>query len=1478
MVNVTGGSVEALLTLDASGFISGMEASISLVNSLSKTIGSKTGEIRGFSTALDGLLRSMKSITPAMERFETVSKGTESFNKFANAVRSLSVAIETLGGDTATASVGIARVMRIIESMANSFGTAEIKVTGLAEALRQLNQMERNTVNSTEKAEASLRAMQQDLLNLGNSSQQLRRIQDQAKLMNAEFQRSQKELMQFWKYGVEAFNQIDARSDALKSQIASMNVEFERSKAELIEFARYGRSQFGTITASTVQYAEALEVALPPTRQLITANVELANAERQVAGASTQESTSIEKDAMAKDKNTASTNRLSSATSRLSKVMSSLRMIGTMVASMMVWNFAHSLITATRETVNAKSEMEGYFQMLHFSQSEINQFNKALDQTVSKFQRINKYSLGETISSIGVEFNLTTQEMEKAMPVVSMITSEYLRAGRNANEASLAVKDILQGEFQRLSRETGVKGDQLKEAGWSGDKKDVMGLLEALDTVGKSRNWDVFVTKANSLNDAVLILQNRFGEWSADMVNVVQPTILAVFNNLLAFGQGASQSLSGMWKWLNSDGWGQTATKIGLVTTAVLTLMPTLVSLRSGASLLQATNMGVVKSLTALVFGINAETLATNTASSSLAMKVLSLNAEEVAESGVLKAITGRILGIEAEKVTTAQATLVNDGFIGSLYAVVTGETLAEASTLSLSGALTILTASFLASPIGWFTLAILGLASAFYVLTGGLSDAWEKMHQFNETMRDTGSAQKEAYKWLDQVKQKAGEDSEEFKKAKESVDSYTQSLQSASYWYNESQTAFNGLDLTRQTTSKDILTKYGISEEDANEWNANLDTLTFGKRKYYKAEQVLNKQLQGENSNFAKDLDEYLGKVQKNGGDLEDAYDRMAGNYDALAYHSYVANTTDSWWEWLWNSFYAGMDQFWIDWDKFWADPQWSGVIDGLYKVLDARFGITEMLKAIGIDLEDQSVGKIVTDFFNGIGKWFEGKSLMDILGLDESHDYSSDISNFVTNSIIKPMGTAIYNGLKTMPIIGAFITLFETLTDGDIGATLKGEEIGQWISNGLNTAINNIPILGQVKQLLEEVLKLAGDTDVSFSQTAQNISTNASSMASNFTNSFSGMESDHKKVMDNMVSHNKKSFDEMKNKNNTSLLSMRDSTSQTTQQMTSAWGTMKDSIVGSAKQISEGTTAHFNNLGSNIANFYRHLQNPAMWSASKVASNVGSSFSAGERTYSRTPKPATARRFVGKHGAGVNPYTNTGTKRMGIKDLVEMVGVNEKVDVNQFLSLFSGGFGGWNYVQPHTSYIKSVGHKWKSAPAVITGVGSAGKGYEVGRFVNGTPKFTFDEFLATAESVFSAIPYRFYYDSEWKGNWVNALLSGAMNCSDGADALLSLASLFGFSGSKVHTTLPSGTGHFYTVINGKVMDTTNFQNHRSWSALGGGAGSPPRSRAIGNNTEFNITINGDVYGMDDFETKMRDASRRVIREEFNDPYTVAI
>ena len=131
-----------------------------------------------------------------------------------------------------------------------------------------------------------------------------------------------------------------------------------------------------------------------------------------------------------------------------------------------------------------------------------------------------------------------------------------------------------------------------------------------------------------------------------------------------------------------------------------------------------------------------------------------------------------------------------------------------------------------------------------------------------------------------------------------------------------------------------------------------------------------------------------------------------------------------------------------------------------------------------------------------------------------------------------------------------------------------------------------------------------------------------------------------------------------------------------------------------------------------------------------------------------------------------------------------------------------------------------------------------------------------------------------------------MNALLSGATNCSDGSDALIALARVFGFDGYKQHTTLKNGVGHFFAIINGHKMDTTNFQNHGSWSPLGG-AGIPTRTASHNGHMgetqgkTINITVsmdNATVYGVEDLDSRIQESVQKGLQEEFNDPYSVAI
>lgn len=349
-----------------------------------------------------------------------------------------------------------------------------------------------------------------------------------------------------------------------------------------------------------------------------------------------------------------SSNSASTAKQRfngLTQALGGLRTMVSMVGSMFVYNFAFGLMQSVQNTVKAKSEMLSFLHTMGMTQGQINSFNSALDATADRFQRINKYNIGETVANIGLEFDLSAKEMEKAMSVTSMVTSEYLRAGRNADEAALAVKDILQGQFQRLSRETGVKGETLKEAGWSGDVNDVMGLMDALEKVAKSRHWDTFAEKASSLNDILLITQNRLSEWATDVSEGVVPLVTGSFNALVNIVDKVTAFFTGLGQVLNLPDWTGTALIIAGVTAAMGALLTSTITLRTGMGLLQIAQQGLRQSLVATIFNIKAEELANTKATTVLKAKILGVKSETMAQLGLSNILKAKVLGLNAESV-----------------------------------------------------------------------------------------------------------------------------------------------------------------------------------------------------------------------------------------------------------------------------------------------------------------------------------------------------------------------------------------------------------------------------------------------------------------------------------------------------------------------------------------------------------------------------------------------------------------------------------------------------------------------------------------------------------------------------------------------------------------------------------------------------------------------------------------------------------
>ena len=333
----------------------------------------------------------------------------------------------------------------------------------------------------------------------------------------------------------------------------------------------------------------------------------------------------------------------------------SLKMIFTAMGGMALWGFAMEIAEGVKETFKAKNEMEAQLQQnKKVDASGIQYFNKELNELTDTYKKINKYSIGETVSAIGLEFDLNAKQMAESLDVVSMIQSEYVRAGRKESEAALAVKDILQGEFQRLSRETGVGKDELLAYGWNGDKTDVEGLMKALRKAALDRHWDIFAKKATSLNDVMTILKSRMNETGADILQSVTPMIVEGFNMMIGaieWLQKAFESLGPLGQNLALFGGG------GALFTGILTALP---MVAKGMGLADIATIGWGKSLATTALNLNKTTVAQYGFRKALAEVITGTKASDLANVRSTKAIMGRILGVK-------QSVLAEKGYMTAL-------------------------------------------------------------------------------------------------------------------------------------------------------------------------------------------------------------------------------------------------------------------------------------------------------------------------------------------------------------------------------------------------------------------------------------------------------------------------------------------------------------------------------------------------------------------------------------------------------------------------------------------------------------------------------------------------------------------------------------------------------------------------------------------------------------------------------------------
>ena len=146
---------------------------------------------------------------------------------------------------------------------------------------------------------------------------------------------------------------------------------------------------------------------------------------------------------------------------------------------------------------------------------------------------------------------------------------------------------------------------------------------------------------------------------------------------------------------------------------------------------------------------------------------------------------------------------------------------------------------------------------------------------------------------------------------------------------------------------------------------------------------------------------------------------------------------------------------------------------------------------------------------------------------------------------------------------------------------------------------------------------------------------------------------------------------------------------------------------------------------------------------------------------------------------------------------------------------------------------------------------------------------------FESLADTVIGNTSYQYYYNSKNGGDVGDSLRSGEFNCYDGSLVLMSLASLLGLD-SEMRGTTVGGEGHAYTKIGGKIFDSTAMQlfgRHTAprvnYSGVNDGGDNKDSTKQQNFNVE--VQINGDVYGTDDLNSKIKEGVEKALIDLVN-------
>lgn len=1106
--------------------------------------------------------------------------------------------------------------------------------------------------------------------------------------------------------------------------------------------------------------------------------------------------------------------------------LSFLSSAASMTVGMIGYDLVNSIAMSARESINASGNFQAFGERMGMTASEIDEFSQHCDDLQSSFRKVDMTAVGASALELGVKLKLPKESMEELTKTTAVMSSAFIKEGRTQTDAILAVSDAMDGQFRRL-QELGISQDMLMKNGWDGDLENKTGLLQAMNKTLDDMGFTETAMQVNTLDEAYQMLSVSGGQLLKSILIPLTPALIAIMSAIVGVIDGIKGFVGQLQAaWNSLPDWAQEGAKIGIFMGAIMLLSSAII-----IYLIPAITGGLMSALVS--FG------------SMVGVTIIP----------GLATLSGAFMTVAAAA-WAAVAPFLPFIAVAAAVAVAVYELGIAFGWWDDVGSMI----EAIKNNIGRLWDAFINHPDVKAVIQG-IQDAWEGLNEFLKPVVD----------WLKGIWDEIfpPDATEKFDITRALIDAIGLAFEALKIVLTPVIVGFQLLYQALSILWNEVLTPIAefLMSVFLPVWNliSNVLSIVWGyihqllvvfqlfQNGQISLSQMLSLIWQIILSMFMNVLSTIISTVMSWASNLvSQAINAAQGFVNGII--NWISQLPGRFYSFLMSviSYIVSAGGQWISNAKTKA----KGVVDGVInfikelpgKVYTEFMNIGKRILSAGSDLVNKAK-QVGQDIVNGI---------LGAMGIHSPGTIQESVVNEFVNMLtrVKEKGNTAYDTAKQVGkrLIDGFKSenVNEELSEAiNFTPQIESEE-----SEGISFTQDNgdkgsdetggaYGIIGEDMSVATESIMASNNAiGNSFSTLTNTISLNTGIIQTRTNGvvlSFNSTRAGVTNALSSMVSKNNSSWNDISRTTDDNLQSIQSSTLNVTGQMTSAWNSMKDSIISAAADIQSKANAHFNSLSSNIGGFYRRIQNPSSWAGPSTS---------GSRTSSRGAVSSGAGRLRNIVSSAITP-TFAGTAP--IYKLADSVCKNEtcrefyltknnrleRFDIEEFYRRANNNFAGWGDWSPkHFSYIKSRTGEWNMKGPVINLVGGipTGLAFKVKQFENGSkPSLGMESFQKVAEAIFSVIGYDYYWNSDKTGDPITALQTGSVNCWDGAHSLMALANVFGLSAS-----LGRGTGHVWAVINGKTFDTTNYSKHRSWSPLPGYTG--PRRRHSTQKEEDNV------------------------------------